>query len=128
MTTSSSTSVKLADDMIRFEIRDGMRRVSFVVSNEALEAASGLPGLSSAMLRRRSFDRFRTLIHAAAARQLAALPRGFVSPIVLTSRDLRSVPPERGVPAFGSSGRVPARPAADGAPATPDAAGYSPAS
>jgi hypothetical protein len=128
VTTTSSTSVKLTDDMIRFEIRDGMRRVSFVVSNEALEAASGLPGLSSAMLRRRSFDRFRTLIHAAAARRLAALPLGFVSPIVLTGRDLRSVPPERGAPAFGSSGRAPARPTADEPPAAPDAARYRPAS
>jgi hypothetical protein len=128
VTTNSSAGVKLAHDTIRFEIRDGMRRVSFVVSNEALEAASGLPDQSSSTLRRRSFDRFRTLIHAAAARQLAALPPGFVSPIVLTGGDLRSVPPERGGPAFGSSGRPPARPASDEAPATPDAATDRPSS
>jgi hypothetical protein len=121
VTTSSGSSPKAADDVIRFEIRDGIRRVSFVVSNEALEAASGLPGLSSAMLRRRSFDRFRTLIHAAAARRLASLPLGFVSPVVLTGRDLRAVPTERGTPAFGSSGRTPARPAADEPQAAPDA-------
>jgi hypothetical protein len=115
--------VKLADDTIRFEIRDGMRRVSFVVSNEALQAAAGLPDPSSAMLRRRSFDRFRTLIHAAATRRLAALPAGAVGPIVLTGRDLRSVPPERGAPRFGSSGRAPARPADAEAQAAPNAAG-----
>ena len=48
MTTTSGTSAKSVEDMIRFEIRDGMRRVSFVGPNEALEAASGLPSLSSA--------------------------------------------------------------------------------
>ena len=37
-------------------------------------------------------------MHAAAARRLAALPLGFVSPIVLTGRDLRSVPTERDAP------------------------------
>ena len=122
MTTISSAGEKFADNAIRFEIRDGVRRVSFVVSNEALEAASGLPDQSSFMLRRRSFDRFRTLIHAAAARRLAAGPPGFVSPIVLTCGDLRSVPVERGAPAFGSSGRFPARPASGETTARPDAA------
>ena len=66
MAIGSNTAVKVKDDAIRFEIRDGMRRVSCVVLNEALEAAAGLPQLSAPMLRRRSFDRFRTLIHAAA--------------------------------------------------------------
>jgi hypothetical protein len=91
MAAVSSVVVDLNDDTILFEIRDGTRRVSCVVSNEALEAAAGLPELSAPMLRGRSFDRFRTLIHAAADARLAALP-GLVGPIVLTSRDLQSVP------------------------------------
>ena len=36
MSTTRGTGVKLAEEVIRFEIRDGTRRVSFVVSNEAL--------------------------------------------------------------------------------------------
>ena len=113
--------MELKDDAIRFEIRDGTRRISCVVSNEALEAAAGLPAMSTPMLRRQSFDRFRTLIHAAAGARLAALP-GLVGPIVLTSRDLRSVPSVRGTPVFGSSGRPPPRPARDGDAAAADAA------
>src|SRR3954447_22892128 len=109
MATGSNTAVKLEDDAIRFEIRDGMRRVSCMVLNEALEAAAGLPQFSAPMLRRRSFDRFRTLIHAAASARVAALP-AFAGPIILTSGDLRSVPSERGAPVFGSSGRPPPRP------------------
>jgi hypothetical protein len=127
MALGSNTAVKLKDDAIRFEIRDGMRRVSCVVSNEALEAAAGLPQLSPPMLRRRSFDCFRTLIHAAAHARLAALP-GFVGPIILTSGDLRSVPSERGAPVFGSFGRAPPRPAHGGDPVAPDAAPCHPAS
>jgi hypothetical protein len=127
MAIGSNTAVKVKDDAIRFEIRDGMRRVSCVVLNEALEAAAGLPQLSAPMLRRRSFDRFRTLIHAAAGARLAAVP-GFVGPIVLTSGDLRSVPPERGAPVFGSSGRPSPRPAHPGDPVSPDAAPCHPAS
>ena len=122
MATAPDTAVKPEDDAISFEIRDGTRRVSCVVSNEALEAAAGLPELSAPMLRRRSFDRFRTLIHAAAAARLAALPPGFAGPIVLTSRDLRSVPPDRHTPAFGSSGRAPTRPEHGREPAAPDPA------
>jgi hypothetical protein len=86
-----------------------------------------LPQLSAPMLRRRSFDRFRTLIHAAASARLAALP-GFVGPIVLTSGDLRSVSSERGAPVFGNSGRPPARPAHGDDLAAPDAAPCHPAS
>ena len=127
MTIGSNVAGKLEEDAIRFEIRDGIRRVSCMVLNEALEAAAGLPQFSAPMLRRRSFDRFRTLIHAAAGARLAALP-GFVGPIVLTSGDLRSVPYERGAPVFGSSGRAPPRPAHDGGPGAPDAAPCHPAS
>jgi hypothetical protein len=114
MTRMQATATPPEGDAIRFEIQDRMRRVSCVVSNEALEAAAGLPERSSTMLRRRSFDRFRTLIHAAAGLRLAAQPPGFVGPIVLSSRDLRAVPPERGMPAFGSSGSAPAQLAAHG--------------
>ena len=110
MIRTSATAARPEDEGIRFEIQDRMRRVSCAVSNEALEAVAGLPELSSPMLRHRSFDRFRTLIHAAAGLRLAALPPGFVGPIVLTSRDLRAVPPQKGAPAFGSSASRPARP------------------
>jgi len=85
---------------MRFEIRDGIRRISCAVSNEALEAVSGLPAPSTAMLRRRSFDRFRTLINVAAKLKLSTLPSGAIGLIVLTDEDLRRVPPETGVPAY----------------------------
>jgi hypothetical protein len=61
------------------------------------------------MLRRRSFDRFRTLINVAAKLKLRTLPPGAIGPIVLTHEDLRCVPPETGVPSFGSSARGPIR-------------------
>jgi hypothetical protein len=93
------------ENFMRFEIRDGIRRISCAVSNEALEAVSGLPAPSTEMLRRRSFDRFRTLINMAAKLKLSMLPSGSISLIVLTDEDLRRVPPETGVPSFGSSAR-----------------------
>jgi hypothetical protein len=111
MIKTPEAATRPEDEAIRFEIQDRMRRVSYAVSNEALEAAAGLPELSSPMLRRRSFDRFRTLIHRAAGLRLAVLPPGFDGPIVLTSRDLRAVPPEKDMPVFGRSAGVPARPA-----------------
>ncbi len=90
----------------RFEVRDGMRRISCTVSDEALEAVSGLPTPSSAALRRKSFDRFRTLINAAATLKLVTLPPGFAGPLALDDADLRRVPAEKGVPVYGSSARV----------------------
>ena len=94
------------DHLIGFEIRDGARRIKCEVSNEALEVASGLAEGSSAMLRRRSFDRFRTLINAAAALRISTLPPGSTASILLTTRDLRRVPAEHGAPAFGVAARV----------------------
>jgi hypothetical protein len=91
----------------KFEVRDGIRRIACRVSQEALEAVSGLTAPSTDALRRRSFDRFRALIDAAAKLKLKSLPPGFTGPLALTSQDLRQVPPETGVPAFGSSSRVP---------------------
>ena len=102
----------LDGNFIRFEIRDGIRRISCAVSDEALEAVSGLPAPSTVMLRRRSFDRFRTLINAAAKLKLSTLPSRPIGLIVLTGEDLRRVPPETGVPSFGSSARGPTRTAA----------------
>jgi hypothetical protein len=64
------------------------------------------------MLRRRSFDRFRTLINVAANLKLRTLPSGSIGLIVLTREDLRRVPPETGVPSFGSTARGPTRAAA----------------
>ena len=102
--TPNAASI-LEQHLIRFEVRDGIRRVGCNVSDEALEAVSGLALPSTAASRRKSFDRFRTLIHAAATLKLGTLPPGFAGPIVLSSGDLRRVPPETGAPAFGSSAR-----------------------
>lgn len=90
---------------MRFEVRDGIHRISCTILAEALEAASGMAAPSTPLLRRRSFDRFRTLIDAAAKLKWEALPPGSVGSLVLTSEDLRSVPPQAGVPLFGSSAR-----------------------
>ena len=102
-----------ADDRspVRFEVRDGIRRISCVVSNDALEAVSGLTVPSTVSLRRRSFDRFRTLINKAATLKLMSLPSGFSGAVLLTSKDLRRVPPEAGAPSFGSSSKGLSRPA-----------------
>lgn len=92
-------------NFMRFEVRAGIRRISCAVLDEALEAMSGLTVPSTVALRRGSFDRFRTLIDAAAKLKLETLPPGFVGPLVLTSKDLQSVPPQAGVPLFGTSAR-----------------------
>ncbi len=106
-------------DFRRFQVRVGMRRVDCAILDEALDAASGLTPPSSAVLRRKSFDRFRTLINAAAELKLNTLPAGFIGRIVLTTEDLRGVSPEPGVPSFGTSSRAMSRPASlsGGAPA-----------
>ncbi len=114
---SSNVDGNSGDDLVGFEIQDGSRRIKCEVSNEALEAASGLADGSSATLRRRSFDRFRTLINAAAVLRISALPPGLTSRILLTERDLRRVPAETGAPAFGVAARVsPPTRAASGKP------------
>jgi hypothetical protein len=110
MLSETSDAVSTLDgDFIHFEIRDGIRRIGCAISDEALEAASSLTMPSTVMLRRRSFDRFRTLINVAAKLKLRTLPPGAIGPIVLTHEDLRCVPPETGVPSFGSSARGPIR-------------------
>jgi len=91
-------------DGIRFEIRDGARRVSCAVSGEALDAVAGLSAPSTPALRRASFDRFRTLIHAAAVMRLVAGTESG-EPILITGRDLKRVPSAPGLPKFGTSGR-----------------------
>lgn len=106
MTLASSANTTLEGGLIRFEVRDGIRRIGCTVSDEALEAVSGLAAPSTAGSRRKSFDRFRMLINAAVRLKLGRLPPGFAGPIALSSEDLRRVPPEAGVPAFGSVGRA----------------------
>lgn len=91
--------------LTQFEVRDGIRRIKCNVSEEALEAVSGLALPSTNALRRRSFDRFRTLIDAAAKLKIKTLPADFSGPLALSSGDLRSVPHEAGVPSYGSSPR-----------------------
>ena len=71
---TSNAGTPFDGNFIRFEIRDGIRRISCAVSDEALEAVSGLPVPSTVVLRRRSFDRFRTLINVAAKLKLSTLP------------------------------------------------------
>ncbi len=105
MTETPRMVPTLDTNLVRFEIRVGIRRISCNISDEALEAVSGLATPSTMTLRRKSFDRFRTLIDAAARLKLGTLPSGFIGPIILSSEDLRCVPPEVGVPAFGSAGR-----------------------
>jgi len=111
MTSISDSGVADAD-FARFQVRVGMRRIDCAVPDEVLEAVSGLASPSTALLRRRSFDRFRTLINAAAKLKSGGLPPDFVGRLMLTADDLRRVPPEPGVPAFGSAARVTNRPAA----------------
>ncbi len=105
MTRAAGLGLTAEPSSIQFEVRDGIRRVTCTVSEEALDAVSGLAGPSSTALRRRSFDRFRGLIDAAAKLKLKTLAPGWVGPLMLSSGDLRSVPPVSGVPAFGSSPR-----------------------
>jgi hypothetical protein len=99
MMTTSGTGSLPDEDLIRFEIRDGVHRISCAISDEALESVSGLISPFTAILRRRSFDRFRVLINAAAKLKLTSRP---IRPIILTSEDLRRAPPESGGPLFGS--------------------------
>ena len=101
----SSAVSPLDKNFIRFEIRDGIRRIDCAVSDEALEAVSALTAPSTVMQRRRSFDRYRTLINEAAKLKSRRLPSGSIGLIVLTGEHLRCVPPETGVPSFGSSAR-----------------------
>lgn len=105
MPRTPSTGLVPDAGFTQFEVRDGSRRVKCHVSGEALEAVSGLAVPSTVALRRNSFDRFRTLIDAAAKLKLKTLPPGFAGPLALSGRDLRCVPHEVGVPSFGSSSR-----------------------
>ncbi len=105
MTGTSSMDPAVDTGFTQFEVRDGIRRIRCSVSEEALEAVSGLAVPSTTALRRRSFDRFRTLIDAAAKLKLKTLPPGSTGPVALSSRDLRCVPPAAGVPLYGSSQR-----------------------
>jgi len=103
--------VSANDATVRFEVRVGMRRISCRITDDALDAVSGLTGPSTAAERRKSFDRFRTLIDTAAALKSETMPPGFSGPLSLTAIDLKKVPPVFGVPVFGSSARTPTRPA-----------------
>jgi len=110
MRRTSTATLAAEGNVIRFEIRDGIRRISCAVLYDALEAVSGLTVPSTVALRQRSFDRFRTLINVAAKLKLRTLSSGSIGPIILDREDLRRVPPEAGVPSFGSSTRTPTGP------------------
>jgi hypothetical protein len=79
---------------INFEIMDGIRRITCSVPNDVMDAVSGIAGPLTPGLRRRSFDRYRTLIHGAAMQRLKEMPAGSHGPIVLARRDLRCVAQE----------------------------------
>jgi hypothetical protein len=84
-----------------------MRRVGCNISDEALEAVGGLPAGSTPALRRRSFDRFRMEIDAAAKLKLGMLPADFSGTLALSSQDLGAVPTALDVSPYGSlSGRA----------------------
>jgi hypothetical protein len=102
MTSRSKTSLPEDENLIRFEIRDGMRRIGCTVMDDALEGVSGLDSPSTAILRRRAFDRFRTLINIAATDKIASLPAGSLGPICLTREDLMRVPAQTGMPVYGT--------------------------
>ncbi|MFT8247152.1 hypothetical protein [Roseomonas sp. BN140053] len=87
---------------IQFEVRHREQRVVCRVLNEALEGASRLEASATDLHRRKSFDRFRMLIDAAAKLKLTTLPGNVVQPLLICSEDLLRVPPEHGVPQFGS--------------------------
>lgn len=67
---------------------------------------SGLVIPSTTASRRKSFDRFRMLINAAATLKLARLPPGFVGLLAFWGEDLRSVPRQVDLLVFGSAGRA----------------------
>jgi hypothetical protein len=96
---------------IQFEIRNGVHKVNCSISDDALEAVSGLTAPSTLSSRRRSFDRFRTLINKAATMKLAGLPEGAGDPMMLTRDDLRRVPAVTGEPEYGSAVRSRPQPA-----------------
>ena len=106
MTTVEDAMLPHDADAVRFEVRNGMHRVGCTVSGEALEAASGLVVPSTTGMRRQSFDRFRTVIHAAAMRKLGTLPPNFAGLLAVTSDDLRGQPPMTGEPVFGNARRT----------------------
>ena len=101
----ASNTAPRGGDFSRFEVRDGIRRVVCIGAEEALEAAAGLTAPSTNASRRKSCDRYRSRIDAAAKLKLRTMEPGFAGPLVLSSADLRRVPPEVGVPSFGSAPR-----------------------
>ena len=105
MTKPASAALTLNEGFTRFQVRAGIRLISCDVADEALEAVSSLALPSTSCARRKSFDRFRTLIDAAAKLKLKDLPPSFGGPLLLSSRDLRRVPPETGVPSYGTAPR-----------------------
>ena len=93
-----------------FEVRSGNRRVRCLVADTTLDAASGLSELPTLTLRRRSFEKFRTLIQATAQRMLGELPVGFIGSLVISGEDMRQTTPEQGMAVFGDAGRRNPRP------------------
>jgi hypothetical protein len=95
-----------ATDPSRFEIRDGSRRITCTVSDEALAAVSGLEHPATPSQRRDAFSRFRTLINEAARLKAEAAPGEWTNKqMVLGTSDLRRVPQQSGTPVFGVAPR-----------------------
>jgi len=104
--TKPAYATRIRDEgFTQFQVRAGIRLISCAVADEALEAVAGLALPSTSLTRRKSFDRFRTLIDAAAKLKLEDFSEGFGGPLVLSSGDLRRVPAKSGVPSYGSARR-----------------------
>lgn len=102
ITGTLSPQVSSDQPITRFEVCDRARRIACAVTDDALENIGNLSLPSTDMLRRRSFDRFRTVIDAAARLKLATLPTTFLGPMLLSMEDLCKVPAQAGRPQVGS--------------------------
>ena len=95
------------EEAIEFLVQHGRHRVRCAVSAEALDVVCGHIEPTTGLSRRRAFERFRTLINAAAIRKLEGSPQGVGNTLFLDGDDLRAVPHVAGTPVFGTDGLRP---------------------
>ncbi len=110
MTKPMGESLPMGGREVQFEVFLGKRRVRCTLTDEALEAVSGLPGPLTMAVKRVSFDRFRILIDAAARLKMETIEHGSIDAITLTSTDLRRAGTQVGAPPFGTAARPTSRP------------------
>ena len=92
---------------IEFLIQHGSHRVRCAVTADALDSVCGHAEPTTDSVRRRAFERFRTLINVAAQRKLDGLGADAGDSLLLTCEDLRAVPHVAGTPVFGTDGLRP---------------------